>query len=445
MVTRQLFRRTLALALLPITLLECSGQEIRRVVDLAPVWAGHPVGFHSLVHGERQYVAFYDANRQMTVASRDLASTNWSFMPLPEKVGWDSHNYITMAVDNLGYLHLSGNMHAGPLVYFRSDKPLEASSLKRASPMTGQEELRTTYPAFFQGPAGEMIFTYRTGASGKGDQIYNVYDSKSQQWRGLLDEPLVAGEGQRSAYLNGPMRGPDGYFHLCWIWRATPDCSSSHYICYARSRDLVRWETSAGKPLALPITFASCEVIDPVPQKGGAINGNVVLGFDAQKRPIVSYHKFDTNGFTQVYNARLENGRWQRHQVTDWKSRWEFGGGGSIPFDVRVGAVSVDSNHRLVQNLSNKAETSGTFFLDEETLRPSGVVPSKPRYPSSLKKVRSNIPGMMVHLQPAGKGSEGVQLWLRWETLGPNRDRPHAGPVQPPSDLQVYEILENPH
>ncbi len=418
----------------------CFGQQVMRTIDIAPVWAGHPVGFHSLTHSNRQYVAFYDANREMTVASRELTATNWTFVRLPEKIGWDSHNYITMAADGSGRLHVSGNMHAGPLVYFRSEQPLEAASLKRASPMTGRDEIRTTYPRFFDGSRGELIFTYRTGSSGKGDQIYNVYDLSSQQWRRLFDQPLVVGEGKRSAYLNGPARGPDGLFHLCWIWRATPDCSSSHYICYARSRDLVHWETSGGKPLALPITFESCEVVDPVPLRGGAINGNVVLGFDAQKRPIISYHKFDTNGFTQVYNARLENAQWMRHQATDWKSRWEFSGGGSIEFDVRVGAVSLNANGRPVQQLSNKSETSGTFFLDEATLKPIGLVPSKPRHPSSLKKVTSTIPGMTVHLQPAGKGIHNTELWLRWETLGPNRDRPRSGPAPAPSMLQLYEI-----
>ena len=419
---------------------ECLGQKVQRVLDVAPVWAGHPVGFHSLTCSNRQYVAFYDANREMTVASRELASTNWTFARLPEKIGWDSHNYITMAVDYSGQIHLSGNMHVGPLVYFRSERPLDASSFKRATPMTGVDEQRSTYPRFFEGPNGELIFTYRNGSSGKGDQIYNVYNAKAQQWRRLLDQPLVVGEGKRSAYLNGPVQGPDGIYHLCWIWRGSPDCASSHYVCYARSRDLTHWETSHGKPLTLPITFESCEVVDPVPEKGGAVNGNVVLGFDAQQRPIVSYHKYDSNGFTQVLNARLENGEWRQHQATDWKSRWEFGGGGSIAFEVRVGAVSLDGDKKLRQTFSKKGEASGTFFLDEKTLAPVGHAPAKARYPASLNQITSEMPGMTVHMQSAGRSGPHSELWLRWETLGPNRDHPREGAAPPPSRLQVIEI-----
>jgi hypothetical protein len=429
------------MVVLPALLSASLAQEIKRVIEVSPVWSGHPVGFHSLVASNRQFIAFYDADRQMTVGVRPLSATNWTFVRLPEKVGWDSHNYVTMALDRSGHLHLSGNMHGHPLVYFRTGQPLDITTLTRTTAMTGQDERRTTYPRFFNGPRGEFLFTYRTGGSGNGDQIYNVYDLETRQWRRLLDRPLVAGEGRKSAYLHGPQQGPDGYYHLAWIWRETPDCATSHHVCYARSRDLVRWETSRGTPLELPMTFATCEVVDPVPIHGGAINGNVVLGFDAQQRPIVSYHKFDPHGATQVYNARLEDNGWKRYQATDWTYRWDFSGGGSIVFEVNVGEVRLNADGQLVQRLSNQHHGSGTWLLDEDTLRLRERFHEQPRYPSSLRKVTSPVPGMRVHLRSA-PGTSGLDhdLWLRWETLGANRDRPHAGTPPPPSRLQVYEI-----
>ncbi len=421
--------------------LTAGAQEIKHVMDVSPVWSGHPVGFASLSASNRQYLAFYDAERQMTVAMRRLPGTNWTLVRLPEKVVWDSHNYIALAVDATGHLHLSGNMHGSPLVYFRTEQPLEIETLKRVAAMTGQEEQRTTYPHFHTGPRGQLIFTYRNGSSGNGDQIYNVYDVTTRTWRRLLDQPLLNGEGQKNAYLHGPVCGPDGWLHLCWIWRETPDCATSHQICYARSRDWVHWETSAGQPLRLPMTFATSEVVDPVPINGGAINGNVVLGFDTRKRPIVSYHKFDTNGFTQVFNARLEYGKWIRHQATDWKFRWEFSGGGAIEFDVKVGAVSVTADGKLVQHLSSKQQGSATWLLDERTLKTVKRIPAKPRYPASLEKPTSAFPGLQVKLQRmAGSETSDSQCWLRWETLGPNRDCPRSGPLPPPSLLQVYEL-----
>jgi hypothetical protein len=408
---------------------------------VAKVWSGHPVGFSLLTRSNHQYVAYYDEHRQLTVASRQLSETTWVFTQLPERVGWDSHNYVTMAMDATGHLHLSGNIHASPLVYFRSQKPLDATSLERVGSMIGSEETRTTYPVFMDGPEGRLVFSYRSGASGNGNQFYNVYDAASQTWRRLLDRPLLDGVGQKSAYLHGPTAGPDGWLHLCWVWRETPACETSHQVCYARSRDWVHWETSAGKPLRLPITFQTGEVVDPVPINGGVINGNVKLGFDAQRRPIVSYHKFDTNGFTQVYNARLENGQWRLHQATDWKYRWEFKGGGSIDFEVQVGAVSAQPDGSLTQRLRHSQYGSQTIRLNPNTLAPLGKVSPKPSQPSGAGKVEPGFPGLRVQWR-AGigeRGPKGGQYSLRWETLPPNRDQPRTTSLPPPSWLTVWE------
>ena len=105
--------------------------RIRRIVDVAPVWSGHPVRFALLTHGKRQFVAFFDADRHLTVAARTLDSTQWEFQRLPSQLGWDSHNYVTLAADGDGHLHLSGNMHCVPLIYFRSQQPGDVRSFER--------------------------------------------------------------------------------------------------------------------------------------------------------------------------------------------------------------------------------------------------------------------------------------------------------------------------
>jgi len=187
-------------------------------------------------------------------ASSQLDSTNWHFTRLPQTLGWDSHNYVTMAIDAADQLHLSGNMHVHPLVYFRTRRPLDIVSFEVIPSMIGDREKRCTYPKFLRGPANELIFTYRDGSSGNGDQIFNVHDDRARTWKRLLDKPLTSGEGLMNAYFVGPVRGPDGFFHLCWVWRDTGDCASNHDLSYARSRDLVHWEKSNGQPLKLPVT-----------------------------------------------------------------------------------------------------------------------------------------------------------------------------------------------
>ena len=99
-----------ALALAPLLATALADDEaswrIERQIDVAPVWSGHPVGFCLLTHGEKQFAAYYDAQRRMTVASRALDSDQWSYSILPSKLGWDSHNYITMTVDDDGFIQL---------------------------------------------------------------------------------------------------------------------------------------------------------------------------------------------------------------------------------------------------------------------------------------------------------------------------------------------------
>ena len=74
----------------------------------------------------------------MTIASRALDSNKWQYQLLPTEVGWDSHNYVTMAVDRDGHLHVSGNMHCVQLIYFRTETPGDITTLKQL-PMTGQQ------------------------------------------------------------------------------------------------------------------------------------------------------------------------------------------------------------------------------------------------------------------------------------------------------------------
>ena len=148
---------------------------------IADVPAGFPVKFCLLTAGKRQYIAYYDKQRHMTIASRMLHSHRWQYQVLPTKVGWDSHNYIAMAVDRDGHLHVSGNMHGVKLVYFRTVEPGDITTLKRL-PMTGEQEDKATYPKFLTDHKNRLVFTYRDGGSGNGVRIYNRYDLATRSW-----------------------------------------------------------------------------------------------------------------------------------------------------------------------------------------------------------------------------------------------------------------------
>jgi len=415
--------------------------EIMEKIPVAPVWSVASVGFALQTAGNRQFVVFYDADRQMTAGQRELDSKEWTFQKLPNFfLGWDSHNYITMAIDDDGYLHVSGNMHVDPLIYFRSEKPYEVTSLVQVKSMTGKNEQKCTYPQFIKKPNGELIFSYRDGSSGSGDQIYNVYDLKARTWSRLLDRPLTDGGGQMNAYFQGPTLGPDGWFHMTWIWRDTIHCETSHTLCHARSKDLMNWETMDGTPIQLPIRYDTPGVIvDPVPVKGGMLNGNGKIGFDSQNRIVLAYHKFDADGNTQLYNARWEDGLWKIHQTSDWNYRWYFSGGGSINNEIRINPVALKAG-RLEQPYWHSKEGSGVFVLDEQTLEPVETVQPR-QWPQEIKAVRSAFPQMRVRIgQDTGDSADDADYILRWEILPPFRDRPRPKPWPEPSQLDVYKV-----
>ncbi len=431
------------------------------VVDVEPVWTGHPVGFSLLTFPPYQYVAYYDAQRQMTVAQRKLDQSEWVFHKLPSQVGWDSHNYVTMAVDRAGHLHVAGNMHCVPLVYFRTKKTHDVRSLVQVPNMVGPErERRVTYPVFLRGPDGQLIFRYRDGGSGNGDDLYNAYDERAQRWQRLLDSPLTSGEGKMNAYCSQPTRGPDAWYHIVWVWRDTPDCATNHDLSYARSRDLVHWETGGGKTLSLPITIDAGGVVDPVPPHGGIINGGNRLGFDSQNRPVLVYHKYDEQGNTQIYVARLENEAWMIRKISDWTDyRWEFSGGGSIPFEVRLGTVNRVRGGLRIACTYGRGKAS--WLLDESTLEPiRETTPAPESSPKAKLAVGDESPtkrtatdrssevappdhepGLVVRFgnDTGSSGNPSDSYRIQWYSLGPNRDRPRPGPLPQPVMLKVLK------
>ena len=183
-------------------------------------------------------------------------------------------------------------------------------------------------------------------------------------------------------------------------------------------------------------------MVDPVPPGGGVINGNTRIGFDSQGRVIVTYHKHDENGFTQIYNARREEDGWRIYQVTDWEYRWEFQGGGTIVFEIRVAPVEVAPDGTLEQSYSHAKYGSGRWKLDEATLRPIGTAPQRQRQPGAINRIESDFPGMEVR-RAGDQGTSGdpsVQYLLRWETLPANRDRAREGNLPAPSPLRLYRL-----
>ena len=407
------------------------------------VWSGHRIKPYLLTRGEQQFVAYYDANRQMTVAHRQLGG-KWRYYKVDSWLGWDSHNYVTMELDSEGYLHVMGNMHADPLEYFRMSEPLNVRSLKRVSVMAEKSlEKRMTYPVFLRNKQDQLIVKYRDGSSGNGSEIYNVYNTQSKSWSRLHANTFLDGEGKMSGYFEGPILGPDGMFHLIWVWRNTPNAATNHSLSYAKSEDLINWQNSNGEDISLPITAKSAEVVDPVPPFGGMINGNVKIGFDHNKQPIISYHKYDEKGDTQIYVARKEGQGWESVQISDWKGfRWDFDGHGSLGrFQVKPYSPELLGNNKLAV-LVRQNDDVMRFILDSHSLKTikveeADIYPPIINAATEVANPHLSQGNGLIKLENhvfEGKGDSsafGKKFYLSWLTQPGNRDSAHSYISQP--------------
>ena len=114
------------------------------------------------------------------------------------------------------------------------------------------------------------------------------------------------------------------------------------------------------------------------------------------------------------------------------------------PHEIRVGPVRVAPDGHLTQYWRHVKHGSGTWRLDEATLKPIGRAPRRAVLPRALARPETDFPGIQVLWRSdlGAAGEPGVSYRLRWETLGPNRDRPRRGKLPPASMLRVYKLRE---
>ncbi|MDE6742116.1 MAG: BNR repeat-containing protein, partial [Muribaculaceae bacterium] len=216
-------------------------------------------------HGDTQYIAYYDGNGYVTLGKRKLGSEEWTLhqTQYTGKVT-DGHNVISIGIDGDGYLHVSFDHHGHPLRYAKSVAP-GSLELGDKIQMIGHDEQDVTYPEFYTLSNGDMIFAYRSGASGRGNLVLNRYDTESKTWSRVHDV-LIDGEGERNAYWQ-MFSDLKGTLHLSWVWRETWLVETNHDLCYAKSEDGGKtWKRSDGTLYDLPITQTTAEKACEIPQ-----------------------------------------------------------------------------------------------------------------------------------------------------------------------------------
>lgn len=358
-------KKTIAFALLlTVFLAGCAiapAGEGARLVDVADGWARNSVNAvvfrkNSLVtHGDQQFTAFYDPDANVVLGKRRLGSGDWTLKITPYKGNArDAHNSISLMVDGAGYLHVAWDHHNNALRYARGKSP-GSLELSDRLPMTGQDERSVSYPEFHRQPDGGLLFFYRDGGSGRGNLVINRYDPATQAWARVHGN-LISGEGKRNAYWQA-FTDHRGTVHVSWVWRESPDVASNHDMAYARSRDGGRtWETSEGKPYALPITEATAEVAARIPQNSELIN-QTSMSADAEGNPfIASYWRRAGSAVPQYQLVYRRDGQWRELELGFRRTPFSLSGVGTKAIPIARPQVMV----------SLKDGTALLVFRDEE-------------------------------------------------------------------------------
>ena len=444
MKTTLVFHVFLSLLFLRVNAQKAPNQGPLETIPVAKVWSGHSVGFDLLTTDKFQYVGYYDEEQNMVIAQRPLDSKQWKKTVLPTRIGWDSHNYIEMAVDRDGYLHVSGNMHAVPLVYFRSTQPENIDDFEKL-PMTGQHEDRVTYPIFLKNKEGVLYFQYRDGGSGNGTTLYNKYDPATKTWTPLFDTPFFDGEAEASAYMSTPALGPDGYFYIVWLWRQTPTANTCHNLSCIRSRDLLSWETVGGEPINLPIQWRNRHpIVVPIGPWNGLTNMAYNIGWDQEKSPCITYHQYDTQGVSQIYVTRWEKGSqgknyWHTQQISHWPDfTWVLDANGSIKKSISITNVKTEGKNEFSIGYKHEKFGEGTWILDQKTLQ------VKQETKGEREFAEGRLPAISLNkdMEARTKTDNTGRYVMRWQTLPVNQDRPRPDPAPAPTELVIYETVE---
>jgi hypothetical protein len=260
-------------------------------------------------YGQHQTDPNYPYNSTVWVARRSLGTNIWQVFRttfVPDDIT-DGHDDAVFGIDGNGYMHLCWGMHAQPFHYARSTTPVTGNQPIAFGPdlgtMTGNES-SVTYPQFFSLPNGDLLFFYRVGVSGNGNDWLNRWSVASQVWTNVnlsngVAIPFIKGTWATpyNGYWNMPCFDAQGNLYLTWTWRSSgATYESNHDIDFGWStNDGVTWLRSGGLPYDLPIseygesgdTNTTAEQVVTIPEDYSLIN-QYGMCLDLSNTPVVA-------------------------------------------------------------------------------------------------------------------------------------------------------------
>lgn len=281
-----------------------------------------------VTHANNQYISYYDPEGYLTLGKRVHGEQDWAI----NKTGYrgnvkDGHNVISMGIDGDGYIHVAFDHHGHPLRYAKSIAP-GSIELGEMTPMTGIDEDKVTYPEFYSMKNGDLLFVYRSGASGRGNMAINRYDVKNKKWLRVQDS-LIDGEEERSPYWQLYIDEND-VIHVSWVWRESWLVETNHDLCYAKSIDGGKtWMKSDGTQYNLPITASNAEYACRIPQNSELINQTSMTADSNSSPYIVSYWRSEGSDIPQYRLVWNDGKRWNNTAISYRLTPFSLSGGGT--------------------------------------------------------------------------------------------------------------------
>lgn len=326
-----------------------SANQSHQLIEIAPGYSGTSVNTaifrtNSIVtHGDTQYACFYDPEGYVTLAKRKHGSSEWTVSRTKYKGNVkDAHNVISMGVDGAGYLHVAFDHHGHPLHYAKSISP-GSLELGEMLPMTGIDEDNVTYPEFYNLKNGDLLFVYRSGASGRGNMAINRYLTDSGRWIRIQDS-LIDGQEERSPYWQLYI-DDKGVIHVSWVWRETWLVETNHDMCYAKSDDGGKtWKRSDNTEYLLPITASNAEYAWKIPQNSELINQTSMTA-DGNSNPyIVTYWRSEDSDIPQFRLIWHDGKEWSQREISNRTEPFSLVGGGTKMIPISRPRVVADED-----------------------------------------------------------------------------------------------------
>lgn len=406
--------------------------KLRALVEIDKVWTGTRVDFDAVSRSGFVFIGYYDSNRWLHVAQVNLSTYKVQTVQLQSQfVGWDSHNYVRVALDADGYVHVAANMHGSPLTYFRSARPLSIEGMARAA-MTGRDESRVTYPTFVKAPKGRLFFAFRDGVSGDGSWFVNAWDG--EKWSRLPKGALFADHdayGPVSAYPSEFVAGSDGLVHVAAMWRRPGgDVSSNFRITHAATTDFVTWRSASGDSLTLPLGPNQGDIVDDPGPRAGLINTQH-LSVTSDGRPAVVYSKYSPDGKNAAYLRFFDSGKWSERLLGAARTRTEIRGQGSLGKlpGLKPLAYGPQGIPQVIFAFPG-APAANQIDLDPKTLSP--LAPPQlvqDTVQRGLLGFRSDLADAVVMSEPVRESDEVAsdpRWFLQWSTQNAFNDRPRT-------------------